>query len=48
MDRAMAWYSSTRASGPEMEALLVESLDGGGPTFGPISTPDFAQMAIPI
>ena len=49
MDRAMAWYSSTRASGPELEAMLVESLDGSGPTigptFGPISMPDLAQNA---
>jgi hypothetical protein len=50
MDRAMAWYSSTRVSTPEMESMLVESVDGGGPTFGPkfgpISTPNLAQNGL--
>lgn len=30
---------------PDMEAMLLGSLDGGEPTFGPISTPDVAQNA---
>jgi integrase len=51
MDRAMEWYSSMQASGPELEKMLLEYDDGKGspagwprPNFGPTTSQKLAKI----
>ena len=54
MDRAMEWYSSLQAPGPELERMLLEYDDGKNlaegwprPTFGPTKPAKPAQIGPP-